>query len=132
MESPEVESWYRFLIGSLAVVAARPDELITSWLDAHRFDIDDVVLDFECAVGPLVHLVEVGRVTEEIASLLRRITAAFDELSRAENAGRWTDEALATDPAWAEVRDLARRSLHGLTGQRQVPLPQIDRGTGRT
>ncbi|MEW1681742.1 hypothetical protein [Streptomyces sp. NPDC093594] len=111
MENPQVESWYRFLIGSLAVVAAGPDELITSWLDMNGFDIDDVPLDFECAVGPLAYLVEAGRVTEETASRLQRITAVFEELSRAEHAGRWTDDAVATDPAWAKVRDLARRSL---------------------
>ncbi|XIE77551.1 hypothetical protein AB6O49_03250 [Streptomyces sp. SBR177] len=120
-----MESRYRFLIGSLAVVAASPDELITFWLDAHGFDIDDVALDFECAVGPLDDMVKAGRVTEETASLLRRITAMFEELSRAENAGRWTDDAVATDPAWAEVRDLARRSLHDLTGRRQAPLPDV-------
>ncbi|MEV7617531.1 hypothetical protein [Streptomyces sp. NPDC089799] len=49
----------------------------------------------------------------------------FREMCGDRLADPWTYEALATDPAWAAVRDLAREILFVLTGDRTLPMPGI-------
>jgi hypothetical protein len=52
-----------------------------------------------------------GLMTPELEAALHALDDHFGSFSGQENAARWTEDALYSDPAWAEARRLARAIL---------------------
>lgn len=119
----EASAW-KYLIETLTMLAADARDQ-RHWLDEYRLETDDLALDYENARSAIVILAEAGRIDVAMESRLARIDAIFDAMSGAEQASRWTYEALAADAGWLTVRQLAREALTDLAGTWQQPLPTL-------
>ncbi|MBG7699645.1 hypothetical protein HCJ76_16525 [Streptomyces sp. MC1] len=95
------------------------------WLAKHDVGPDEIALDFDHAFGMAEALVEEGELGSGVLPELREIDAVLSEMSGAENAGRWTMDALSVDEGWIQTRRLARRALVAELGEWQQPLPKI-------
>ncbi|OKJ74721.1 hypothetical protein AMK31_31120 [Streptomyces sp. TSRI0107] len=109
---------------SLTVLAADAQSQV-AWLDRHRVVADEIALDFDHAVGMVEALVEEGHLGRDVLPDLLEIDAILSEMSGAENADRWTREALSVDEGWSRTRRLSRRVLVAELGGWQQPLPVI-------
>ncbi len=96
-----------------------------AWLAEHDVGPDEIALDFDHAFGMAEALVEEGELGPGVLPDLREIDAVLSEMSGAENAGRWTTDALSVDEGWIQTRRLARRALVTELGEWQQSLPQI-------
>jgi hypothetical protein len=119
----EASAW-KYLIETLTMLAADARDQ-TAWLDKYRLETDHLALDYENARAAVVLLAEAGHIDVPITSRLALIDAILDGMSGAEQASRWTYEALMTDAGWLKVRELAREALTVLAGTRQQPLPTL-------
>ncbi|MFJ6939763.1 hypothetical protein [Streptomyces sp. NPDC101132] len=83
---------------------------------------DELLFDFDDAL-PIYAREEADEI-DAIAVMdeLRMIEGHFEEMCGDRPTDPWTYEALAGDPAWAAVRELAREVLFVLTGDRTLPL----------
>ncbi|MEU5116912.1 hypothetical protein AB0G64_36125 [Streptomyces longwoodensis] len=124
MESPG--PWFprRLLLEALAVLAADASSQV-AWLAKHDVVTDEIALDFDHAFGMADALVGEGQLGCGVLPDLREIGALLREMSGAENADRWTRDALSVDEGWSQTRQLARRVLVAELGQWQQPLPEI-------
>ncbi|MFF5705676.1 hypothetical protein ACFY7H_24795 [Streptomyces sp. NPDC012794] len=115
----------RLLIAALIPLAADAAAQ-QRWLRSFPMATDDLLYDFDNALPVFVH--EEGDEIDAVAVMgeLRMIGDHFQEMCGERPADPWAYEALATDPAWAAVRDLAREILFVLTGDRVLPMPGID------
>lgn len=59
---------------------------------------------------------------------LEAIDRVLEEMSGAENAERWTDNAVRTSSDWSTVRELARIALDALGWEVTAPPSSADRG----
>ncbi len=114
----------RLLLQSLIMLAADATSQV-SWLAKHDVGPDEIALDFDHAFGMAEALVEEGELGSGVLPELREIDAVLSEMSGAENAGRWTMDALSVDEGWIQTRRLARRALVAELGEWQQPLPKI-------
>ncbi|MBT3151002.1 hypothetical protein HTV45_08885 [Streptomyces sp. CHD11] len=106
----------------MALLAADTDDQL-AWLSEREVETKDVVEELEL----------LGRVTECLAERgafepgnlpdLRAIGQRLGEIDAARRAGLWAD-ALADDPAWDDIRPLARRFLLTTLGDWRQPLPR--------
>lgn len=96
-----------------------------AWLDRHGVGADEIALDFGEAVGMVEALVNEGHLGRGALPHLLEIDAILSEMSGAENADRWTRDALSVDEGWSQTRRLARRVLVAELGGWQQPLPEI-------
>ncbi|MGW2934051.1 hypothetical protein ACWDA7_19870 [Streptomyces sp. NPDC001156] len=119
----EAGAW-KYLIETLTMLALDA-KVQTAWLDKYRLETDDLALDYENARASIVLLAEAGRIDVAMESRLARIDAILDAMSGAEQASRWTYEALTADAGWLKVRQLAREALTELAGTWQQPLPTL-------
>ncbi|MFF3879088.1 hypothetical protein [Streptomyces sp. NPDC001978] len=117
----EAGAW-KYLIETLTMLDVDAGDQ-TAWLDKYRLETDDLALDYENARTSIVLLAEAGRIDVAMESRLARIDAILDAMSGAEQAFRWTYEALTADAGWLKVRQLAREALTELAGTWQQPLP---------
>ncbi|MGV9344435.1 hypothetical protein ACWDSD_06405 [Streptomyces spiralis] len=119
----EASAW-KYLIETLTMLAVDASDQ-TTWLDKYRLETDDLALDYENAQAAIAILAEAGRIDVAMESRLARIDAILDAMSGAEQASRWTYEALTADAGWHKVRQLAREALTELAGTWQRPLPTL-------
>lgn len=119
----EASAW-KYLLETLTMLAADARDQ-TAWLDKYRLETDDLALDYENARASLVLLAEAGRIDVATESRLARIDTILDAMSGAEQAPRWTYEALMADAGWLKVRQLAREALTELTDTWRQPLPTL-------
>ncbi|WP_351232408.1 hypothetical protein [Streptomyces sp. NPDC002133] len=119
----EASAW-KYLIETLTMLAVDARDQRT-WLDKYRLETDDLALDYENARASIVLLAEAGRIDVAMESRLARIDAILDAMSGAEQASRWTYEALTADTGWLKVRQLAREALTELAGTWHQPLPTL-------
>ncbi|MGW0184616.1 hypothetical protein ACWDV7_02495 [Streptomyces sp. NPDC003362] len=124
METPDSSFRRRLLIESLTVLAADAQSQV-AWLDRHGVGADEIALDFGEAVGMVEALVNEGHLGRGALPHLLEIDAILSEMSGAENADRWTRDALSVDEGWSQTRRLARRVLVAELGGWQQPLPEI-------
>ncbi|MGW1894159.1 hypothetical protein ACWCP6_28510 [Streptomyces sp. NPDC002004] len=124
MESPGPLFRRRLLLESLTVLAADAQSQV-AWLAKHEVVTDEIALDFEHAFGMAEVLVDEGRLGHGVLPDLQEIDAVLSEMSGAENADRWTREALSVDEGWSQARLAARRVLVAELGEWQQPLPEI-------
>lgn len=114
----------RLLLESLTVLAADAQTQV-AWLAKHGVMADEIALDFDHAFGMAAALVEEGQLDRGALPDLREIDAVLGEMSGAENADRWTRDALSVDERWGRARRTARRVLVAELGEWQQPLPEI-------
>ncbi|MGJ5760745.1 hypothetical protein [Streptomyces galbus] len=114
----------RLLLESLAVLAADAPSQV-AWLAKHDVVTDEMALDFDHAFAMAEALVGEGQLGRRVLPDLREIDAVLSAMSGAQNAGRWTREALSADEGWSQARRLARRVLIAELGEWQQPLPKI-------
>ncbi len=103
----------------IELVAAGPADQ-QRWLIEHRLPVDEIALQLNDSVLTfLPRLRREGLMPARLDAALRELDDHFGSFSGRENAARWSDEALSSDPAWAE----ARRQAEGI-------LALIDAVTG--
>ncbi|MBD0695447.1 hypothetical protein [Streptomyces sp. CBMA123] len=119
--SPDSDYWERWIAPLLAFLAADTPDQIT-WSGKHRVRAAAVAEEIEFSL----HLAEgmSDRGTLEPAALqdLRTIGRLCGEVAHRGHVGRWED-AVHVDPAWDEIRALARRILIDRLGTWSRPLP---------
>lgn len=124
VDIPDSSFRRRLLIESLTLLAADARSQV-AWLDRHGVVADEIALDFAHAFDMAEALVDAGRLGPGVLPDLREIDAVLGAMSGAENAGRWTREALSVDEGWSRTRRLARGVLVAELGDRRQPLPEI-------
>ena len=124
MEIPDSSFRRRLLIESLTLLAAHAQSQV-AWLDRHGVGTDEIALDFAHAFDMAEALVDAGQLGRGVLPDLREIDAVLSAMSGAENADRWTRDALSVDEGWSQTRRLARRVLVAELGEWQQPLPEI-------
>ena len=100
----------RALAESLSMLAADSDAQV-AWLDKRGFPSDELAEDHSVPARNARWMCEEGFISADVCELIERIDAIFTEMSGSHNAARWTNEALAADVGWIEVRALARRAV---------------------
>ncbi|MEY9877932.1 hypothetical protein ABH931_007456 [Streptacidiphilus sp. MAP12-33] len=95
-----------------------------AWVDRYRMLTDEIALDFEHAYRGVAGAGE-AELDREVLSDLKTIDEIFDGMSGQDQADRWSDEAVASDPGWAETRALARRVLQVRVGDWRLPMPKL-------
>lgn len=124
MESPDPSFRRRLLIESLTVLAAdAPTQ--AAWLARHGVMPDDVALDFDHPQRMAHNLMTEGQLAPTTLAVLKEIDAVLSAMSAGHDAGRWTANALSTDPGWALARRLARQVLVAELGIWSQPHPEI-------
>ncbi|GAB1822881.1 hypothetical protein [Herbidospora sp. RD11066] len=118
--TPDVPTSVLRLAETLVMLAASADEQV-AWLDRHGWSEDELALDFDWANGWVPHSVD--ELSPAFHELLRRIDDRLAEMSGQPNADKWTPEGLATDPGWAEVRDLSGRALTEIAALGMIAIP---------
>jgi hypothetical protein len=122
---PDVPTSISRLAETLVMLGASPDEQV-AWLDRHGWDEDELALDFDWANGWVPWSVDErspGLLSPVLHDLLRRIDDRLREMGGPANADKWTPEGLATDPGWAEVRNLASQALTEIATLGLVAIP---------
>ncbi|MEV4679555.1 hypothetical protein [Streptomyces kurssanovii] len=119
MNDEHWRTWTRLLLSLLA--ADRRDQL--TWLGERELTTDLVVddVEFACLIGK--GLTDRGAFGPENLRDLQAVGRRVAEIDADGRTAQWAD-ALATDPAWDSVRDLARRFLVTLLGDWRQPLPR--------
>ncbi|MFI1370103.1 hypothetical protein [Streptomyces griseochromogenes] len=109
------------LIEAVVVVAADASAQLT-WLGKYDVPPDEIALSFDDAFRLAERLVEDGQFRRGVLPSLRMIDEVFSEMTQDTDVGRWTREALSTDPGWGRARQLAREVLTA-EGEETSPLP---------
>ncbi|MDC7337381.1 hypothetical protein [Streptomyces lydicus] len=113
----------------MALLAAET-QVQLAWLGERELETGSVVEEVELLCRLSEGLAERGAFAPESLRDLRAIGRRLAEIDAAGRAGLWAD-ALATDPAWDEIRTPARRFLLTTPGARRQPLPRpVDPHTG--
>ncbi|MFG2398761.1 hypothetical protein [Streptomyces lydicus] len=113
----------------MALLAAET-QVQLAWLGERELDTGSVVEEVELLCRLSEGLAERGAFAPESLRDLRAIGRRLAGIDATGRAGLWAD-ALATDPAWAEIRTPARRFLLTTPGDGRQPLPRpVDRHTG--
>ncbi|MFC0600398.1 hypothetical protein [Streptomyces palmae] len=110
----------RMLDWTALLAADAPDQL--AWLGEREVDTEDVIDEVELFCRVAEELTERGAFEPGSLRELQDISRRLGQLDAACRAGLWAD-ALATDPAWEDIRALARRFLLGTLGDGPWPLP---------
>ncbi|SPL94582.1 unnamed protein product [[Actinomadura] parvosata subsp. kistnae] len=125
-EEPAVLVQVLRLVETLVMLAATADEQV-AWCRRHGWCEDELALDFDWANGlvPNVDEQAPGLLSPALHECLRQIDDLLGRMGGQANADKWTAVGLATDPDWAEIRNLARRALTEVTGLVRVPSPDV-------
>ncbi|MFJ7127326.1 hypothetical protein [Streptomyces sp. NPDC098101] len=106
----------------MALLAAdTQDQLV--WLGEHELETKDIVEEVELLCRVSEGLAERGAFELEDLRGLRAIGRRLGEIDGTCRVGLWGN-ALATDPAWDDIRFLARRFLLASLGDWRQPLPR--------
>ncbi|MFJ9945704.1 hypothetical protein [Streptomyces erythrochromogenes] len=119
---PNDRHWRTWTLRFLALLAADLPEQ-QAWLGERRLTVHTAVeeAEFACSIaeGLTGRAVFTPGHLRTLQAIARR-TGALDATAR---TTRWAD-SLAADPAWDDVRTLARGFLHTLPDDRPWPLPR--------
>ncbi|MEU0396785.1 hypothetical protein ABZ208_29155 [Streptomyces sp. NPDC006208] len=94
-----------------------------AWLGEREQETESVVEEAELLCRISEGLAERGAFEPENVRALQAIGRRLGEIDAACRAGLWVN-ALATDPAWDEIRSLARQFLLTTLGDWRQPLPR--------
>ncbi|MFD9516178.1 hypothetical protein [Streptomyces sp. NPDC059979] len=94
-----------------------------AWLGERELETKDVVEEVELLCRVSEGLAERGVFEPEDLRALRAIGCRLGEIDATCRVGLW-DDALTTDPAWEDVRSLARQFLLTRLGDWRQPLPR--------
>ena len=119
MDDEHWRTWTRLFLTLLA--ADLPDQL--AWLGERRLETETAVGDVEFTCRIAEGLTERGAFEPAKLRDLQAIGRRVGEIDAGSHTVQWA-EALATDPAWDDVRTLARRFLVTLLGDWRQPLPR--------
>ncbi|MEV6954214.1 hypothetical protein [Streptomyces sp. NPDC051183] len=114
-----LRTWTLYFMALLA--ADTQDQL--AWLGDRELETKDVVEEVELLCRVSEGLTESGAFEPEDLRGLRAIGRRLGEIDATCRVGFW-DNALATDPAWDDIRFLARRFLLTRLGDWRQPLPR--------
>ena len=103
-------NYMRLLIESLEILATDPQDQI-AYIDRVGLEFDDLAEDHVAPARNAYWMCEEGLISPEVKERTERIDAVFTSIGGPHNAHRWTDQALSDDPAWIEIRTLAREAL---------------------
>ncbi|MFJ3231231.1 hypothetical protein [Streptomyces sp. NPDC086787] len=106
MKSPDPLLRRRLLLESLTVLAADA-RVQVAWLTKYEIGTDEIALDFEHAFAMAEALVEEGRLDPGVRPDLRETNALLSTMSGADNAERWSEDALSVDEGWCRARQVA-------------------------
>ncbi|MFF4657404.1 hypothetical protein [Streptomyces sp. NPDC001381] len=106
----------------MALLAADTQDQL-AWLGERELGTKDVVEEVELLCRVSEGLAERGAFEPEDLRGLRAVGRRLGEIDAACRVGLWGN-ALATDPAWDEIRSLARRFLRTRLGDWRQPLPR--------
>ncbi|MER5757834.1 hypothetical protein [Streptomyces sp. NPDC002082] len=106
----------------MALLAADPQDQL-AWLGERELDTKDVVEEVELLCRVSEGLAERGTFEPDELRDLRAMGRRLGEIDANCRVGLW-DNALATDPAWDDVRSLARQFLLTSLGDWRQPLPR--------
>ncbi|WP_435611808.1 hypothetical protein [Streptomyces sp. bgisy159] len=106
----------------LALLAADGEAQI-AWLGERELETESLIAETEllCRVGE--GLAERGAIEAGSLRALRAIGRRLGKIDAVSRTGLWAD-ALSTDPAWDDVRRLARACLLTTLGDWRQPLPR--------
>ncbi|MER7760624.1 hypothetical protein [Streptomyces sp. NPDC097619] len=114
----KVRTWAMSLMVLLA--AEREDQLL--WLDRRGVETNDLLDEVRLLCRVSAALPPQGAFEPEVVSRLRAVERRLDDIDPARRTGAW-DTALSEDPAWDEIRLLAREVLITQSGDWWRPLP---------
>lgn len=121
----EDDGAYRYELCRVLYVLAAPADFQARYL--HEIGVgvgpqaDELALEFDDLVLLLPQHVERGTVTGEESTAVVNVQRQLDVLQTRNEEGVWYVEALATEPAWAEVRRFAAKALGLLCGKEWKP-----------
>ncbi|MFE7097934.1 hypothetical protein [Streptomyces erythrochromogenes] len=119
---PNDKHWRTWTLRFLALLAADlPDQ--QAWLGERRLTVQTAVEEVEFACSIAEGLTGRAVFTPGNLDTLRAIARRTDALDATARTARWAD-SLAGEPAWDDVRTLARGFLHTLPDDRPRPLPR--------
>ena len=105
-------NYVRLLVESLTNLAADPESQLTYL--GPVWDTAELAEDHVAPARNVGWLCDEGLISPRVRELAERITEVFDAMSGPEKAERWSEQALATDPGWVEIRAMAREALSAL------------------
>ncbi|MEU9161495.1 hypothetical protein AB0D29_14665 [Streptomyces sp. NPDC048424] len=114
-----LRTWTLRFMALLAVDT--PDQL--AWLGERELETKDVVEEVELLCRVSEGLAERGVFEPEDLRGLQAIGRRLGEIDATCRVGLWHN-ALATDPAWDDIRSLARQFLLTRMGDWRQPLPR--------
>ncbi|MGP3685980.1 hypothetical protein ACTVZO_14920 [Streptomyces sp. IBSNAI002] len=120
--SDDADYWQRWVARLLAVLAADAEAQLT-WADEHGVKNAPVADDVRFVLHLAEGMAQRGSLAPEALRDLRAVGRLLDEAGVLGRTGLWA-ESLAAEPAWNEVRTLARRILVAREGDWRRPLPQ--------
>ncbi|MGW7453000.1 hypothetical protein [Streptomyces sp. NPDC054787] len=106
----------------MALLAADAQDQL-AWLGERELETKDVVEEVELLCRVCEGLAERGVFVREELHDLRAVGRRLGEIDATFRVGLW-DNALVTDPAWEDVRSLARQFLLTGLGDWRQPLPR--------
>ncbi|MFF8381353.1 hypothetical protein ACF07V_35175 [Streptomyces sp. NPDC015661] len=106
----------------MALLAADNQEQLT-WLEERELETEPVVEEVELLCRLSEGFAERGVLEPGQLRELQAVGRRLGDIDAARRTGLWAD-ALATDPAWDDVRLLARRFLVSTLGDWRQPLPR--------
>ena len=113
----------------MALLAADGQDQL-AWLGERELETESVIEEVELFCRISVGLAKRGAFEPKNLRDLQDIGRRLGGIDAACRADLWAN-ALATDPAWDEVRPLARQFLLATLGDWRQPLPRpVDRYTG--
>ncbi|MEU9498109.1 hypothetical protein [Streptomyces sp. NPDC048196] len=109
----------------MALLAADVQDQL-AWLGERELETESVVEEGELLCRVCEGLTESGVFEPRNLRDLQAIGRRLGEIGPARRAGLWAN-ALATDPAWDDMRPVARRFLRTTLGDWRQPLPRLAR-----
>ncbi|MFD3465186.1 hypothetical protein ACFWWM_02215 [Streptomyces sp. NPDC058682] len=117
----DADYWERWIARLLAVLAANaPDQL--AWAGEHGVKSAALAEDVDFVLHLAQGMQERGTLAAEALRDLRAIGRLLAEADIRGRAGPWAG-SLTAEPAWSEVRTLARQVLVAREGDWRRPLP---------
>ncbi|WP_327721435.1 hypothetical protein OG381_43200 [Streptomyces sp. NBC_00490] len=104
------------------VAADAHDQL--SWLGERELETESIVEELELFCRVAEGLAERGVFEPQELRDLRAVGRRLGEIDAASRTGLWTDALTAADPAWGEIRLLARQFLLTALGDWRQPMPR--------
>ncbi|MFF8366821.1 hypothetical protein ACF05F_33060 [Rhodococcus erythropolis] len=120
--SPESDYWERWIAPLLAVLAADPPDQM-AWSRKHQVRTAAVAEEVKFSLRLAGGMTDRGHFGPAVLQDIKTISQFCDDVVQRGDFGHWED-ALQDDPAWEEIRTLARRILIDRLGTWDQPLPR--------